>query len=1103
MCGGQRRRCTEVIPSQSQPQPHCLSCALDDFEAAGSTRREMTLTLDPSRQSEGLPRKRARTQTGEEATSKSWFPWHDRITCTLDILMHLPRSVFSHRQLDLFLWLLKVNKVDDVPSVKSMQSLNAALQKMCGIDTILYNGALGHKYYVNSLPQIIAQEMANPKVRPHLSFYPEDSGPKLSEARQGDRWLKELPDSQATPMLRIAQQDYYIHEPAMLRNGDCCVPTRWFTKDGQFFAKCWALKSVSTAELRGWRVLVKSEPYVIPATDFLKNFPEFRRDVESNFYDLPNPANIIDVHDETTSTTAQWMHTDPKVGNPWRAKADRCRVVCFPLWMYCDDTSGNVSKKWNEHNSFLVTPAGLPREESQKEYNIHFLSTQAQENGVWAWDCELNEPVLLVPQVLALLGDNPMQSEFACHIGLRGKLFCRACWVKGMDAMDTDPEPGGNGDDGSVAGDDTSSVGGSDRSDVSDDSTGSKKGKKRKKVKETLNQMIRRVKNFVTIGRLRNKSETTTKLKSFFTEASTVDTKTKVQEQRTESGVKDTYQLFFLEKLFESYKGKRGRAAKQAALDAQLAQLPANTTSPVWRIKGLDPHQDTPVEILHVVLLGFVKYFWRDLIQLQLKNKDDKKELLITRLNSLDVSGLGISPLPGRTLVKYSGSLTGRDFRAIAQVAPFVIYDLVSRECFETWQALSKLIPLIWQPEIADIDTHIALITKEIDNFLLHAARWTNRWFNKPKFHIILHLPAHIRRFGPAILFATEAFESFNAIIRAKSVHSNRHAPSRDIALAFAQGNRVRHLLSGGLFLLSHPSDSDATSTPRFSKDLNSWHCIGAAPKHLVSVPPTRFTHITEYAHEAGLFRTCKDLTLNNGDICVPGNFVIVQHPNRIGETFVGKVEEIIQRVGSVKMYASQADGILIQQVTLLRHRARYGMPSVVASGQRRVYNTEDLLCTVNVQHNCLDHGCAPTSTRPVFQERIRTDQTRAQIAHTQNPTDLVLNTAQMRDAKHLQKFRIAIPELVRDTVIHQSAVNELAASKKAAAAIEERLLNSLASASSFRSVGSDSSLHLTGETSGAGEVDLDALAGAAIRLRVNTEQALSIKLLHRPIIAL
>lgn len=60
----------------------------------------------------------------------------------------------------------------------------------------------------------------------------------------------------------------------------------------------------------------------------------------------------------------------------------------------------------------------------------------AQKDGVWAWDCELNELVLIIPTVLALLGDNPMQSEFACHIGLRGKFFCRACWVKGSDSAE-------------------------------------------------------------------------------------------------------------------------------------------------------------------------------------------------------------------------------------------------------------------------------------------------------------------------------------------------------------------------------------------------------------------------------------------------------------------------------------------------------------------------------------------------------------------------------------------------------------------------------------------------------------------------------------------
>lgn len=70
-----------------------------------------------------------------------------------------------------------------------------------------------------------------------------------------------------------------------------------------------------------------------------------------------------------------WELTSPSQGNRWRAVADGARVMSMPLWLYCDDTSGNVSKKWNEHNSFLFTLAGLPGQETAREYNVHFLST--------------------------------------------------------------------------------------------------------------------------------------------------------------------------------------------------------------------------------------------------------------------------------------------------------------------------------------------------------------------------------------------------------------------------------------------------------------------------------------------------------------------------------------------------------------------------------------------------------------------------------------------------------------------------------------------------------------------------------------------------------
>ncbi|THU88786.1 hypothetical protein K435DRAFT_635318, partial [Dendrothele bispora CBS 962.96] len=53
--------------------------------------------------------------------------------------------------------------------------------------------------------------------------------------------------------------------------------------------------------------------------------------------------------------------------NPWRTKAKGKRVLAFPIWLYCDDTSGNQSKKWNKHNSFLFTAAGLPRKYVHRE----------------------------------------------------------------------------------------------------------------------------------------------------------------------------------------------------------------------------------------------------------------------------------------------------------------------------------------------------------------------------------------------------------------------------------------------------------------------------------------------------------------------------------------------------------------------------------------------------------------------------------------------------------------------------------------------------------------------------------------------------------------
>lgn len=168
------------------------------------------------------------------------------------------------------------------------------------------------------------------------------------------------------------------------------------------------------------------------------------------------------------------------------------------------------------------------------------------------------------------------------------------------------------------------------------------------------------------------------------------------------------------------------------------------------------------------------------------------------------------------------------------------------------------------------------ILRSSIDYFLDCTCALSIRWFNKPKFHIILHLPDHIDNLGPAMLYATEGFESFNAVIRSHSVHSNRHAPSRDIARAMAQCSRVRHLLSGGYFLEGDVDDHQARrrgakSTPelecaeaghspwlnRFKQpwsNTHRWRTIGPAPLKLLEVDgfASKILHLDRFSTNYG-----------------------------------------------------------------------------------------------------------------------------------------------------------------------------------------------------------------------------------------------------------
>lgn len=105
-----------------------------------------------------------------------------------------------------------------------------------------------------------------------------------------------------------------------------------------------------------------------------------------------------------------------------------------------------------------------------------------------------------------------------------------------------------------------------------------------------------------------------------------------------------------------------------------------------------------------MVLLGVVKYWWRDAVSRQ--NSVGKEELK-ARLSSVDVAGLNTPPIRGNTYVQYAGSLVGRDFRVILQVALVVLHGLIPEAHYNGWVALCNLAPLMFQPVIENLPTYL------------------------------------------------------------------------------------------------------------------------------------------------------------------------------------------------------------------------------------------------------------------------------------------------------------------------------------------------------------------------------------------------------------
>ncbi|KAF8417184.1 hypothetical protein L210DRAFT_3616068 [Boletus edulis BED1] len=907
------------------------------------------------------------------------YPWPNKALFITTLLFSSPRLPFSEPQMKAVLDWAKVLGARDVPSLYALKQHHKYLQDVVGDPTRKVVSPYGNIFYVNDIANAIAKDYANPLTRFAMQDFPEDGGDGMSQVFHGEKLLRELP---SPPAARVDGTIYFVDELLQDSSGGYFVPERFFLamSDVALGGATHGMERRKELYALGRSVERTDAGFVV--NDYQEILPTsaFKRLFEDIAFD-PNELAC-----GLTESSKKYASLTP---NPWRKKSGGRMVYRVPLIIFMDDVSGNISKQWNKHFVIYMSNASLPREMLDQEFNVRFVTSsphaspmelmhamkesvmQAAESGVIAWDCRDQEEVLLIPEGLFHAGDNPMQAELCSQAGLTCNFFCRTCHVGG-----------------------TKEYKGSDSG----------------------------YRTIFEPGSLRTPAETMSGIRSQLSKAMLPGATDKVKTSVSSTGVRDTLSSTILHTLIEMGKRLRKRGAStmnesdvKKELEKELATLLnghglEDMINPLLGMPGVNIHLDTPTEILHTVLLGVVKYFWGQTVFLIEKAK--LLDVFQSRLDSIEHDALNAPSLNAKYMCGYKGSLIGKHFKSLAQVMPFVIYDLVPQDVVNAWTTVGQLVVLLWHTEITNLEVYLAKLSRMIEDFLNVTAKCApSILISKPKFHFLVHLPAYIRRFGPAIAFSTERFESFNYVFRLSCIHSSRHGPSQDSCQRFARLDIVKHIVTGGYwyekelkrwvraspfvldYLYEHPAqakllgvklddDEDKSGTGEFCRVNKSGKSEVSKSVKWESTLCAKFSTVSPQACKSEYHRGHAFIA-KEGDKVEIGGHVILAHSSSHTGFVIGRVCEILigDPLGRIVSHVATQLFTFAPELHPLLH-----LPCVELSDETVVVHPSDILCGVNLQHNCIDAKCTKLVNRAIQQERTLTQRTKRIIQHEPTP---------------------------------------------------------------------------------------------------------------------
>ncbi|KAH9815296.1 hypothetical protein DFH28DRAFT_279386 [Melampsora americana] len=829
-----------------------------------------------------------------------------------------------------------------LPNWNTLSSLQQRMKELMGLKVYNFVSPLGKQCSTLSIAERLALNLANPKVAEHVQFYPQVCSDGLvQEFRHGDKWLSGLEIDLRAPMVHTCHGHFYLYEPLLLKNGRVVAPTHFYHFDEILTAK---VLPVEMKEFPNSSCFIR-----IPQEQDLRDMESFSVENFLVPFDKMTTSNGLLLQKNCGGCIYQQNHVTQQqkvilVPNAWRVKAQGRVIRHVPLTLYCDDTSGNISKQWNKHISYYINMSGLPSHLIHLDFNTLFLATSntasalelgdhvvdqlntLSSQGAHAYNASMNQEVMIMAIPLCFVGDSPMHAEISNTCNPASTLTpCRMCPLSASSMAD-------------------------------------------KKTARYIQQFLG-----ISSGGVRTSvsarcwNDTIVKTHQLWHMSRQPGMFQRVEDMGKAFGIKDGTNQAFIDCLKDCHRQNPHypQAPRQLAefWDHKYGHRLFN---PFLRLRGFDGHKDTPVEALHVVLLGATKYLYRDCIA---KLSDKQKDEVETRWKYFKTTGLGQDHVQARRMVVHAQSLNGKEFRMVLQGALFVFGRLISPLYRAVWCHLGHVATMVYQHEIRNMDEYCTELDDTIESFLMCVTKLTAQWLNKPKFHMFKHFTQCIRRFGPASLFAAESFERQNGVTCKYSIHSNQHNPTFDIANTANSYHALKHILSAGL--IRHPTRHEwLPPGPRiidffvnnhrlcsalgykafheeFSQDISKNRPEAPGGPSAQEVANDNCYHLKQ---ETGML-------LPSGQVACDTNFVSLKYHGGDGIIRVGQVIDMwtaTPRNGSKKQLLRVYKCVLSPT-----YNSFYGMREFQVIQDIRWFYVSEAVCLINAQHNCAQAECS------------------------------------------------------------------------------------------------------------------------------------------------